>query len=767
MTDKGNIERADFHLKVIQEISDLLYKSAGLDTILDGVVNKISDSLHLDIVSIYLWDNELESLVLKRSKGLRLNPDKPIILKPGEGLTGTVYKEKKPFVVTKASEHPAYKYFPEIGEKKYESYIGVPVMLHNKCLGVLVGQTTQERIINPAEETLFQIIAFSLAGLLDVVDKLERLTPVSVKEPVSSAFQGKAASYGYAVGHVYLLRGLFQEFSPDKFPPKDVATETRRLHAAMDGAEQGLEDLIRRLAEEGKVTASEVEIFDAHLMLLKDSTLKLTIESLIEEKEFAAESAVIEGIESIAGHFESLEDRYIRERAHDFRDIGERILEMLMQERGAQHVNSAPSDGCVIVGYELGPSIANILLTTKVKGIIMEKGGETTHSTILARSLGIPAVYGIDNIVNLVQPGKDVLIDGQSGFVFLNPTDALVHEYERTFKKHAELTKLIEKEARAGTKSGIPIGLTANVGFPVDVEFAKQYGLTDVGLFRTEFAFSLRDSWPSIKEQVAIYENVAKGFSGYVTIRTLDIGADKPLAYFSFPEEENPLLGLRAVRFSMEYLDFFRDQIKAILLPVKKGRKFRILLPLVSHIWEVETARDVIHDISREIGLDKSQIPPLGIMLEVPAVAYQLKDFSALIDFISIGTNDLIQYLLAVDRSSNVVGHLYSHFHPSVLRMLDQIITTARRLEKPVNVCGEMAGTPKGALALIALGYTDFSLIPYRAPIIKHLAQHMDPDLSKKVRKFLLSNSNEFKIRLFLRDTLFEIDPDLAELELD
>jgi len=462
-----------------------------------------------------------------------------------------------------------------------------------------------------------------------------------------------------------------------------------------------------------------------------------------------------------------LDDRYIRERAHDFRDIGERVLMSLLRQRNSNHVEQKPPDGSIIVGYELGPSFISIMLKSTVKAIVMEKGGEASHATILARSLGIPAVYGIDNISKVLEPGQEMLVDGLSGFVFIDPSTALIQEYENKYKKQDKLKKVIEREARAGSKSGIPIFLTANIGFPVDVEMARQYELSNVGLFRTEFAFTLYNSWPTIDEQVEIYSKVAEKFKGYTTVRTLDIGADKPLTYFNLPPEENPLLGLRAVRFSMEYLDLFRDQIKAILLSIKNGSKLRILLPLVSHIWEVETAKEIIEETSEEIGLPRSKVPPLGIMLEVPALVYQLDDFSKLVDFVSVGTNDLIQYLLAVDRNSNIVGHLFSSFHPSVIRILNDIMEKWNPFKKKVNVCGEMAATPMGALSLIALGYRSFSVMPSRAPLVRHLAQHMDEQLITEVRERIINGKKESEIRRYLSVVLTSIDPVLAEFELD
>ena len=262
-----------------------------------------------------------------------------------------------------------------------------------------------------------------------------------------------------------------------------------------------------------------------------------------------------------------------------------------------------------------------------------------------------------------------------------------------------------------------------------------------------------------------MYNELAKEFEGYITVRTLDIGADKLLPYFEFPREDNPLLGLRAIRFSMEYLDLFRDQLRAILISVKKGHSFRILLPMITNLWEVETARDIIHLVAEEVGIHSSDIPPLGIMMEVPAILYQLDDFKGLIDFISVGTNDLIQYLLAVDRNSNVVGHLYSGFHPAVVRVLDDINYKTRYSGMDISVCGELAGTTAGALGLIALGYKQLSVSPSHVPYIRFLCKTVDKYILSTVRRNILGMKKRNEIERYLIETLERVHPALIEIE--
>jgi phosphotransferase system, enzyme I, PtsP len=763
MKENIAVERADYHLKIVHEISDLVNQAVGLNTILNGVVNKISDSLHFDVVSVYIWDDNKRELLLRSTRGLNVDPGNPVSLKPDEGLTGLVYERRRTLIVMPASAHPRYKYFEEIGEEEFESFIGVPIILQNKCLGVLVGQTKEKRLINPAEETLFQIIASRLAGLLEVADRLDRVKPPSIIEHKTITYQGKGVSGGFAYGKAYIFRGLFQHAQADKRAVSPIRVEKSRLSKAFLSVEKDFKDLISHLKARGILSDSEIDIFKAHLLILKDSRFRNTIFEKLEGNKVSAEQAVVEGIESIAEHFEKLDDKYLRERAQDFRDIGEKILHDLMKSSGDEHLAYGISNGSIIVAHDLGPSFLAMLDKDTVSAIITEKGGETSHAVIIAKSFGIPAVVGVDNICNLLKPGDRLIVDGKTGFIFSNPDDSLISEYENNYRKQIKLKELIERDGAKADNDSFAIRLSANIAFPIDVEIAKQHKLKDVGLYRTEFSFAQFKKWPGVEEQVGIYESIAKHFEGYITIRTLDIGADKTVSYFDFPKEENPLLGLRAIRFSMEYLEHFREQIRSILLTAKKGHLIRILLPMISNIWEVETARSLVEEIGAEVGIIKSELPKLGVMMEVPGMLYQINDYRDLIDFVSVGTNDLIQYLLAVDRNSNVVGHLYSEFHPSVLRMLDDIYKHLASMGKETSICGEMAGTPAGALALVSLGYSNLSVSPSRAPVIKFLSKRIDKGLLGDVRSTILGERKLSDIKGYLSDVVESIDPALLE----
>ena len=753
-----------FHLKIIREISDLLNEARDLDSILRNVVNKISESLNFEVVSIYLFDPEKRRLILRATRGLSHDSKNPISLKMDEGLTGYVYSSRRPVSIAPASKDQRYFPFPGSGEERYDNYYGIPITIQNNSLGVLVVQTLINRHIVPAEESVFEIISSRLAGLLEVADKLERLKNPSSSRKKMQVFQGKGISKGIAVGHISLFLGLFEKFAYKVSENFDEEKEMQRLHFAFQKAEEEIATLIKNLEQDKRLSEGEINIFNAHLMILRDIFLKTNILKKIQKKKIHAENAVTEEIVQIAKNFESQNEPFLRERAQDFRDIGQKILNYLIEPNEHHHAMHF-KEGAILAAPNIGSSLLASLYKNKIGGIITEKGGETSHMAILAQSLGIPAVSGIENFCNLANPNEIVLVDGRTGFVFLSPDKSLIAEYQNSIPKQTNFKELIGKGGKESSHSKVKIQITANIGFPTDIELAKQYGLDQVGLFRTEFVFMQYEKWPTIQDQVGIYEKLAKNFNGSITIRTLDIGADKIPQYLSFPEEENPLLGLRSIRFSMENPLLFREQIKAILLASKNCSRFKILLPMVSNLWEVETAREILDQLKAEMSLSDSEIPQLGIMMEVPALFFQLKDYKKLIDFISVGTNDLIQYLLSVDRNSNTVRHLYSGFHPSVIRLLSDIFLKSRRMAKEISVCGEMAGSLKGILALMALGYRNFSVLPSRYHLLKHLSSLMTPKLLEQVRRKILSEKQELEIKRYLNEVLETLDPKLIELE--
>jgi phosphotransferase system enzyme I (PtsP) len=762
MASRPTIDRPDLHLKVVHEISQLINHAQGLDTILAAVVERIADALHFDVVSVYLLDESGERLRMRSSRGLHIPADEPITLRCHEGLTGLAFTSRRPVVATPASQHPSYKFIPQLGEERFDSYLGVPILLGHRCLGVLVGQTHEQRPVHPAEETLFQVISSRLAGLLEVADRLDRLARPVDGAHAGSVFQGRGVSEGFALGPVRLVGSSLQKLGARPIASQGASAETDRLENALRQVADELDNLADDMRA-GPYGDDEVAIIQAQRMLLADTVFQQSISKAIAQRDLSAENAVVEEIESVASQFERQSSNYFRERAGDIRDVGERLLQTLLALRGeGESIDDPDDEPAILIAPELGPSMLASIGPDRIAGILTERGGDTSHVAILARSLGIPAVTGIEGIARRVKAGRRLLVDGRTGFVFQDPDDALIEEYRTARRQRRRLRRVLEQDVSDAPAGGLDVSVSASVGHPADVDIARQYGLTEVGLFRTEFVFMLRDTWPGAEEQAQMYQSVARPFSGGVTVRTLDIGGDKTLPYYQFPRENNPLLGLRSIRFSMEHLELLHAQMRGLLLARQGGCHIRILLPLVTSIWEVETAREMLQETADEIGLAPADRPPLGIMVETPALVHQLTDYKGLIDFVSIGTNDLIQYLLAVDRDSNIVGHLYSGHHPAVLRALAGVLESARQMDTEVSVCGEMAATPLGALALMALGYRRFSVLASRALVLRHLAGRVDEQTLEKTRLAILAERKEAGVRRHLADLLETIDPILA-----
>jgi len=755
--------RPEFHLKVVKEISEITNRPGGIGKILQQTADHLAESMQFDVVSIYLWDGS--RLVLKASHGLHFDPGFPITLAPEEGLTGLVYQQRKTVNIAPASSHPRYKYFPDSGEWAYESYLGAPVLLREKCLGVLVAQYHEEKEFHPSCATLFEIIAGRLAGLLEVAGRIESLAEHGVETAGEAFRQGMGVSTGIAHGRVVVLRGMLQEVNTEALSHEALPEEQERLEKALARVDQEMQALLRYLQSDGKLSPGEIAIFRAQLLLLGDPAIRSALSGALEKEKRSAEYAVTRAIDEIMEVYGSQAPEFFKERLNDVRDLGEKLMIALLEDRGQVLEQLQPPPGSVIVAHEIGPARILALTESKPAGVVTEVGGEAGHMAVVARSLGIPAVTGVEKVEDLVHTGDELLVDGRTGFIFLNPSESLVREYDAYRHQQQEIKARLREEGKdlSGAKLGVRV--TANIGFPGDIVAAQKAGVTDVGLFRTEFGFMQRSEWPDEEEQVRMYEAVAKEFEGYITVRTLDIGSDKQLPYHVMPREENPMLGMRSIRFSLENLELFETQILAVIRTMQMGFPMRILLPMITQTWEISAAKDIIESACNELGLHRNERPALGMMLEVPGVIYQMEDFMEMVDFVSLGTNDLIQYLLSVDRNSQQVGHMYCEYHPIVVRFLHEVIQHVTELEKDITVCGEMAGNPMGLLILLALGYRKFSVTPERSYVVRYICRHIQPEHLVSLREKILQESSVQNMRLLLNDELSRIDKSLLEID--
>ncbi len=538
---------------------------------------------------------------------------------------------------------------------------------------------------------------------------------------MSLALHGAPVSAGIGIGYAHLVSSARLEVAHYDIAEGQVAEEVARFDAAVARVMQDLDALEKHVTEDAP---AELGAFlRIHRMILEDSSLSQAPRELIRERRCNAEWALVQQMEHLVQQFEQMEDAYLRERRADIEQAVERVLKALMGSKPGPAPRASDERAYVVVAHDLSPADMILFKQHAFGGFVTDAGGVTSHTAILARSLNIPAVVGLHHARSLIRENELVIVDGLQGVLVVDPDPAVLAEYKLRQSQHAlERQKLKRlRSTPAATLDGTPVELFANIELPQDIDAALDSGAQGVGLFRTEFLFLNRAAPPDEDEQYEAYRQVAEAMQGKpVVIRTLDVGADKALAgtQHAMP---NPALGLRAIRFSLAEPQMFLVQLRAILRASRHGR-IRILLPMLAHAHEIEQALALLRQARRQ--LDERGIPhdpaiAVGGMIEVPAAALALPLFMRKLDFLSIGTNDLIQYTLAVDRADDQVAHLYDPLHPAVLRLVAQTIQTASRGGTPVAVCGEMAGNLEFTRLLLGLGLRSFSMHPAQLPAIK------------------------------------------------
>ncbi|MCE5167895.1 phosphoenolpyruvate--protein phosphotransferase [Paenibacillus profundus] len=547
--------------------------------------------------------------------------------------------------------------------------------------------------------------------------------------------QGIGASNGIAIGKAFVLPSWEWDVPEEKMDPTDLAREFERLYEGIRSSRDEIEFIKSEIRE--MVGSEESTIFDAHLAILEDPIFMNEIQGIIQRQYKAAEVAVKEAIDHFVTMFDLLDDEYMKERALDIKDVGNRLLKHLL---GAPEI-TLPTDTqpYILVAKELSPSQLVHLNPKNVLGIVMLMGGKTSHSAIMARALGIPLVLGLEGkIVKPIQTGDFIIVDGEHGIVHIEPAEDILSWYEARRDFYAqeadELKKIVSLPAV--TNDGYEIHLAANISSTRELEIAEQNGAEGVGLFRTEFMYMDRSYPPSEAEQLTVYRDVAEHFKDRsVIIRTLDIGGDKPMEYLDLPEEDNPFLGYRAIRICLDRRDLFKTQLRAILRASAFG-EVSVMFPMISSVEEVRAAKGILDEAKQELrseALPFDEELPIGIMVEVPAAAMIADRLAEEVDFFSIGTNDLVQYTLAVDRMNEQIAHMYDPFHPAVLRLVRHTIEAAKKCNIIVGVCGEMAGDPRAVPLWIALGVNKLSMSSRSIPRVKAAIRRASQENSRSV----------------------------------
>lgn len=544
--------------------------------------------------------------------------------------------------------------------------------------------------------------------------------------------KGIAAAGGVAIGKAFVLPTWEWDVPDQCLDPTDLAQEFERLYEGIRTSKTEIE-LMKNEFEE-IAGPEESSIFDAHLAILEDPEFMNEIRGIIERQYKAAEVAVQEAINHFVTMFDLLDDEYMKERAADIKDVGNRLLKHLL---GAPEV-TLPTDTqpYILVAKELSPSQLVHLNPHNVLGIATILGGKTSHSAIMARAIGIPLVSGLESQLDPpIQTGEMIIVDGDNGKIIVHPDQQTIEHYKliRTAQDRRKRQLEMLSTVDSITKDGIPMRLSANISSIKELDIALKNGAKGVGLFRTEFMYMDRNSFPSEREQFEVYRLVAEKAKGQaVVIRTLDIGGDKELDYFPLPEEENPFLGYRAIRICLEHTEMFKTQLLAILRASAYGA-VKIMYPMISSVEEVQQANVILHEAMDELdqrGLPYNREIQVGIMIEIPAAVAIADLLAEECDFFSIGTNDLVQYVLAVDRMNEHIAHMYNPYHPAVLRMLSSTIQAAHAEGIPVSVCGEMAGDERSIPFWLQMGVDHLSMSPQSLLRVKQNILNTDSKLA-------------------------------------
>jgi len=738
--------------RLVQEVN----VAPNLERALATIVQRVRDIVQADVCSVYLLDPLTQEYVLKATEGLAPAAVDTVRLAQGEGLVGLVARRAEPVNLANAPSHPRYRFFPDTGEEQVRAFLGVPIIHHRDVVGVLVIQRKEASRFDEDIETLLITVAAQLAGAIAHAEVTGDLTALEAGADRSGehrrVLKGQPGAPGIAIGTICVMYPFSDLHAIPNWRVEDVQAELQTFDKAVAAVQQDIEGMAGRLHD--KLPAEERALFDVYSLMLQSDSFSGVTRARIEAGNWAP-GALRETIEEHEQVFQQMEDAYLRERIEDIRDLGRRILRYLQQEREEQRVFA---ERTILVGEEVTAAMLAEIPPDRLAGVISVRGSRTSHVAILARALGVPAVMGVTDMPVAGVNGTEAIADGYSGSVFILPSDTIRQEYARLLDEEAALSEELQalKDLPSETLDGEHIPLLVNTGLLSDLTPTRESGAEGIGLYRTEFPFMVRQRFPGEEEQYGIYRQVMESFAPRpVVLRTLDVGGDKALPYFPI-QEDNPFLGWRGIRITLDHPEIFLVQIRAMMRASQGLDNLNILLPMISDIAELHDALALIHQAYGELLEDGVEIvmPKVGVMIEVPSAVYQAGGLARRVDFLSIGTNDLTQYLLAVDRNNPRVADLYDSLHPAVIRAMLQVVDSARVHDKPVSVCGEMAGDPAAAILLVGMGIHSLSMSVSSLARVKWVIRNMTRDRAMEILSEVLVMEDVHKIRKHLNDTL-------------
>ncbi|MER9163969.1 MULTISPECIES: phosphoenolpyruvate--protein phosphotransferase [unclassified Mesorhizobium] len=712
---------------LLKRLRELMQEPLEPQERLDRIVRDIASNMVAEVCSLYVLraDSVLE---LYATEGLNPNAVHLAQLRLGQGLVGTIAASARPLNLSNAQEHPAFAYLPETGEEIYNSFLGVPVLRAGRTLGVLVVQNKTMRHYRDDEVEALETTAMVIAEMIATGD-LARLTrpglELDLRRPVS--FTGLSFNEGVGLGHVVLheprivVTNLFNE---------DSEEEVRRLETSLSSLRLSIDDMLERrdVAFEGE----HRQVLEAYRMFANDRGWVRRLEEAIRNG-LTAEAAVEKVQSDMRARMLHMTDPYLRERMSDFDDLANRLLRQLMG-RGPEDVAASLPKDAIIVARSMGAAELLDYPRDKMRGLVLEDGAATSHVVIVARAMGIPVAGQMKGAVSMAENGDAIIVDGEEGVIHLRPQPDLEAAYAEKVRFRARRQEVYRelRKKPSTTRDGVQVDLLMNAGLAVDLPQLAEAGAAGIGLFRTELQFMVASTFPRAEAQEKLYRDVLEAARGKpVTFRTIDIGGDKVLPYFKGAiQEENPALGWRAIRLTLDRPGLLRTQIRA-LLKASGGRELKLMLPMVTELGEITQAREIIDREVRHLSRFAHHLPTslkLGAMLEVPSLLFQLDELMKSVDFVSVGSNDLFQFVMAVDRGNTQLANRFDTLSAPFLRVLKQIADAGVRNNTPVTLCGELAGKPISAMALIGLGFRSISMSPASIGPVKAMLTELPLD---------------------------------------
>jgi phosphotransferase system enzyme I (PtsP) len=749
-------------LTILRRIVQDVAGAGSFKDALNILVHEVRETLGTEVCSVYLLSPDGERYLFVANEGLNTDAVGKLSLGRKEGLVALVAERAEPINLSDAVHHPRFHLLPEIGEEAFNAFLGVPVIHHRRVLGVLVVQQREQRRFDESEEAFLVTLSAQLATVVahaEATGDIAKLFEDGSGESATredAMFKGVPGAPGIGQGTAVVIHPAASlEAVPERIA-EDLSTELQVLDKAVEAVRQDIRRISEQFAQ--SLPAEELALFDAYLHMLDDNALPGDIRKRIQRGQWA-QGALKQVIREHVRRFEEMEDPYLRERGADVKDLGLRVLAYLQDIRTRKH--HFPDD-TILVAHELTPSMLANIPQDKLAGIVSVLGSSNSHVAILARSLDIPAVMGAVDLPIVDLDNESLIVDGFYGEVFTNPSRKLAEHYVGLIEEEREFATELEelKELPSITLDGWPIGLWVNIGLTGDISRSLDRGAEGIGLFRTEIPFMTQDQFPSEEQQRAIYREHMVAFDPKpVTMRTLDIGGDKSLPYFPI-EEDNPFLGWRGIRVTLDHPEIFMVQARA-MIKANAGLEceLRIMLPMISSMSEVEEAKALIERAYVEVieeGIVVKQ-PLIGVMIEVPAAVYQARKLARQVDFLAVGSNDLTQYMLAVDRNNPRVADLYQETHPAVLRALREVARAAHAEETYVGICGELAGTPVGAVLLMAMGYHVLSMNASNLLKVKWIVRNIKRSDARRMLAKTLRMDTAEEIQDFMHRQLIEV----------